>query len=73
MKKELFESIVAQIADLEGVPIDFVKSEMQKSLDFAWDNTNEEIKARRNGLFPDGKPEPEDFMIVLANLILNDD
>ena len=46
-----------------------VRREIRKTISFAWDTTDPIIKQKQNELFPNGKPEPEEFIkVVTAHL-----
>lgn len=51
-----------------GVPEQYVREEMQKALDAAWNTTDEEALRRQRELFPNGKPSLDEFIRKVSQI-----
>ena len=60
------EKAIKSAAKNNGVSEQYVRDEMQKALDAAWNSSDEEALKRQRELFPDGKPTLEEFIRRVA-------
>lgn len=60
---------ITKTAKYHGISEQFIRDEMQKALDAAWNTTDEKTLKRQRELFPDGKPTLEKFIQKIAQLV----
>lgn len=69
------QNMISWLAKREGCSPAEIRSEIQKSIDAAWDNSRDdtEVKARWAQLFPAGKPTLEQFVVRIADHLSQED
>ena len=63
---EEFDSVIDQIAKLYSISKLNCEEDMQEVIDMIWQSGDEKGKAKRNKLFPNGKPDVEEFVRTIA-------
>ena len=65
--KRKYSRVIKEIANREGVSPDVVYAEMQKAIDFGYNNQDPNVQAYWNEIAPDGEtPTPEKVIEVLS-------
>lgn len=61
------KNIYERIAEQNGTTPEEVRAEIQAAIEAAWNDPDS--ATFRKQLFPEGKPEPEQFIRVMAGLV----
>ena len=64
---EEFDSVIDQIAKLYSISKLTCEEDMQEVIDIMWQSGNEKSKAKMAKLFPNGKPNVEEFVRAIAD------
>ena len=64
---EEFDSVIDQIAKLYSISKLNCEEDMQEVIDMMWQSGDEKSKAKRDKLFPNGKPNVEEFVRTIAD------
>lgn len=60
---------IRKVAEHHGKSEKVVRRELQEVIDATWASSDPEAKLMQSGLFPKGKPKPEEFIAtVIQNL-----
>ena len=63
------KSIFKEVAQKTNSTDKAVKSDIQEAIDAAWNSKDPSVKAFQRRLFPNGKPTPEEFILVMGNVL----
>lgn len=58
-----------QTAKMHNVSEQYVRNEIQKTLDAAWSTNDEAALKRQQELFPNGKPTLEEFIKKISQMV----
>lgn len=62
------QKAIKKTAINNGVTEQYVRDEMQKALDAAWNTTDEKALKRQQELFPNGKPTLDEFIKKVSRM-----
>ena len=63
------KSIFKEVAQKTNSTDKAVKSDIQEAIDAAWNSKDPSVKSFQRRLFPNGKPTPEEFILVMGNVL----
>ena len=64
-------AIIRYMAAKEGLSEDQIRKEMQQAIDETWTTTDPKFIQLQKAYFPNGKPTPEEFIIVISETVKN--
>ena len=62
-------AIIRYMASKEGISEEQIRQEMQQAIDETWTTTDPDFLQLQKAYFPNGKPTPEEFIIVIADTV----
>lgn len=62
-------AILYQLSAESGVPLKQIEAEIQECIDEAWKSADPKVQANQRLYFPDGKPTPMEFIVVMGRYI----